>query len=136
MHSRSQKYFGEQDPRHGSQLQWPGAQGLPFRGDAVPNVKQEELEQLPVVGEAFQQTFDLTDEEQAKSYRWVRDRIRNGMFTQDYVHREHILDEDKNELRTLVYLEWTQLYVQVPQNSNSGVTANGSASQKFTFRSE
>tara|TARA_A100001015_G_C14775225_1_gene626907 strand:+ start:172 stop:582 length:411 start_codon:yes stop_codon:yes gene_type:complete len=136
MTSRSQKYYGEQDPRHGSQLQWPGAQGLPFRGDAVPNVKQEELEKLPVVGEAFQQTFDLTDEEQAKSYRWVRDRIRNGMFTQDYVHREHILDEDKNELRTLVYLEWTQLYVQVPHNSHSGVTANGSASQKFTFRSE
>jgi hypothetical protein len=136
MHSRSQKYQGEQDPRHGSLLQWPGAQGLPFRGDAVPNVKQEELEQLPVVGEAFQQTFDLTDEEQATSYRWVRDRIRNGMFTQDYVYREHTLDADKNKLRTLVYLEWTQLYVQAPLNSNSGVTVNDIASHKFTFKSE
>ena len=137
MQSRTNKYYGEQDSRHGSVLQWPGAQGLPFRGEAVPNVKQEELENLPIVGEAFQQTFDLNDEEQAASYRWIRDRVRNGMFTQDYVYREHILNEETKELRTLIYLEWTQLYVQVPANhKSSGVTANGSATQeKFTLRS-
>ena len=136
MQSRTYKYYGEQDPRHGQLLHWPGANGLPFRGPAVPNIKQEELENLPVIGEAFEQTFDLSDEEQEQAYRWVRDRIRNGMFTQDYVHREHIVDEVNGTLKTLVYLEWTQLYVQVSSNHKSlGAIENGSSGQKFTLRS-
>jgi hypothetical protein len=135
MHSRTHKYHGEQDDRHGAKLHWPGVNGVPFRGTSVPNIKQNELEDLPVVGEAFEQTFDLSDKDQAEAYRWIRDRVRNGMFTQDYVYRYHGVDEETGELKTIVYIEWTQLYVQLPPNhSAAGVNGNGRSGTNFTIR--
>jgi hypothetical protein len=134
MFHRTLKYRGEQDKeRHGGNLHWPGVHGLPFRGPAVPNLKQEELEQLPVVGEAFHDTFDLSDEEQSKQYRWIRDRARNGLFTVDYSYREHVVVDGK--MKTIIYIEWTQLYVQAPPGYNKpGSNGNGRSSQNFTIR--
>jgi hypothetical protein len=136
MYSRTHKYHGEQDDRHGGKLHWPGVGGIPFRGDAVPNIRQEELENLPIVGEGFEHTFDMDNESQAVAYRWIRDRIRNGMFTQDYIHREHKIDEETGNMKTLIYMEWTQLYVQIPPNHQaSGVNGNGSSGTNFTLKS-
>lgn len=130
---RTSKYSGEQDKeRHGEQLHWPGVNGIPFRGAQVPNIRREELENLPVVGYAYDGTFDLSNEEEAKYYRWVRDRCRNGLFTSDYSHREHTVVD--GVLKTIIYLEWTQLYVQLPAGHKSlGSTGDGSSSTSFTL---
>ena len=122
------KYFGEQDARHEGQLHWPGVNGLPFRGEAIPNLKQRELADMPVVAHACHQVFDLSDGAQAKVFQWVRDRVRNGLFTLDWIER-HWDDENK---RMFVYVEWSQLYVQLPPKT-MGSIGNGSPNH-FTLQ--
>lgn len=131
MQQPSTKFYGEQHEKHNGKLHWPGANGLPFRGDAIPNLKQEELENLPVIGDTFQGVFDLSDADDSDTYRWVRDRARNGIFTIDFVER-HWDEETKN---MIVYVEWTQLYVQLPKGSNQiGGNGNGRSPTNFTLR--
>jgi hypothetical protein len=129
MQQPSHKFHGEQDDRHGGQLHWPGAQGLPFRGEAAPNLKQAELETLPVIGDAQEKVFDLSKEEDAKQYNWIRDRSRNGQFTIDFIER-HWNEETKN---MVVYIEWTQLYVQATKAPNIGSNGNGRSAANFTL---
>jgi hypothetical protein len=127
----SNKFHGEQDDRHQGQLHWPGANGLPFRGEAIPNLRQQELENLPVIGDTYQQVFNLGDEADAKTYRWIRDRARNGIFTVDFIER-HWDEETKN---MIVYVEWTQLYVELPKgNEPIGGNGNGRSATNFTLR--
>jgi len=129
LHATS-KYFGEQDDRHGGKLHWPGVNGLPFRGEAAPNLKKRELAQLPTVATAHHRLFDLGDEEQSKIYAWVRDRIKNGLFVCDFVERHWDIEAKKY----WVYIEWSQLYTQLPNNIELGSNGNGSPNY-FTLRS-
>jgi hypothetical protein len=121
----SSKYHGEQNDLHGGPLHWPGVNGVPFLGQAPPNLRQRELEQLPVVCYSFHYTFDLGDQAQGQIYQWIRDRIRNGLFTCDWVER-HWDDKAK---RMWIYIEWSQLYVTLPKNNFLGSTGNGSPKQ-------
>ncbi len=131
MHYPSVKYYGEQGDAHGGQLHWPGVNGIPFRGSMVPNLKRRELEQLPVVGQGCHDTFDLSDPKQSAVYAWVRDRIRNGLFTQDLVmHQWHPTKPGV----MIVYIEWTQLYIQLPTGQFIGSNGNGSP-DSFALRS-
>lgn len=119
MNSPRAKYSGEQDPRYGGHLYWHGnSYGIPFRspGEAVPLLKQHELENLPIVGDARVALFDLSKPDQMANYVWVRDRIRNRLFTLDFIQRFW----DARNCRMLVYIEWTQLYATIPQGSNYG----------------
>ena len=125
-----QKYYGEQDPRYGGRLQWPGANGFPFLGDAPSSMRQNELEDLPVCGMAFEHPFDLNDEQERANYNWVRDRIRNGLFRQDYVERRWPPDKEW----PVIYLEWTQCFSSLPtQSPIAGKLTNANAKQ-FTLR--
>ena len=110
-------------------MHWPGVNGLPFRGSHIPNLKQRELDALPVIAHACEHTFDLSDPEQATVYQWVRDRVRNGLFTCDYIERHW--DEDKQNM--IVYIEWSQLYVQMPPQAALGSNGNGNP-HSFTLR--
>ena len=125
-----QKYQGEQDPRYGGKLQWPGANGLPCRGDSPPNLKQREVEALPVCGQAYERVFDLNNKEDAEYYNWVRDRIRNGLFVQDF-KRERWADDQKCPI---IYLEWTQLYTALPTKQNMSGSSTNVNTKQFTLR--
>lgn len=126
------KYHGEQHERYGGKLQWPGANGLPFLGDHAPLLKQHEIDALPIVGRAYERVFDLNDEEDRAYYNWVRDRIKNGLFIKDKCMERW--PEDK--LWPIVYLEWTQCYVQAPPKQMPiGGSPNGSQTQ-FTLRGD
>jgi hypothetical protein len=116
------KYYGEQDERHGGPLHWPGINGIPFRGDAAPTLKRAELNNLPVVAVACHQTFNLSDAEHAKVYQWIRDRIRNGLFTMDWIERHW---DDQTKIMW-VYVEWSQLYTELPQGWQNRSLGNGS----------
>lgn len=129
MWTPAQKYYGEQDERYGGKLQWPGASGVPFLGDAAPSLKQHEIEALPVLGQAKEYVFDLNDEDDREYYNWVRDRICNGMFTRNYIERHR---EDGHKW-PVVYMEWTQHYVTAPPQTSPGSTKHGSTTH-FTLR--
>lgn len=122
------RYYGEQDPRHRGPLQWPGVNGYPFRGPVVPLMKAKEIEQLAtsgVVGDSYHRTFDLADDRDSRDYAWVRERIRNGWFTQDFVKRW------QKGGSVHVYLEWTQIYVEMPKGSPGVFSRNPFA--RFSF---
>jgi hypothetical protein len=122
------KYHGEQDDRYGDALQWPGAHGFPYVGEVAPSLKQHEINQLPVVGSAYERVFDLNDEQDREAYNWVRDRIRNGLFVCDYIDRQRV----DGKLWPIIYLEWTQCYVIAPPRIKRNA-AYGSAT-RFTLR--
>lgn len=129
---QSQKYHGEQGDRYDGKMQWPGANGFPFLGDAPPSLKQHETEALPIVGHAHERLFDMNDEEEREYFNWVRDRIRNGLFVQDFIDRR-FGDCDENRPWPIIYLEWTQCYVMSPPQASSGSSGHGSTTQ-FTLR--
>lgn len=128
MSEPTSKYNGDQNDRYGGRLQWPGVHGIPFMGDAAPSLKQHELDALPVAGRAYEKVFDLSKPEDAEYYNWVRDRIRNGMFTQDHINRRW----HPEKLTQVIYLEWTQLYTLSPKHQ-PGNNGHGST-RNFTLR--
>jgi hypothetical protein len=124
------KYRGEQHPRYGGKLHWPGANGLPFMGTAAPSLKQHEVEGLAPQSLAREYTFDMNVQEDAEYYNWVRDRIVNGLFVRDYIERKW----DPVAKIHIIFMEWRQLYVQAPpQHRHVGSNGHGSPKQ-FTLR--
>ena len=107
----SAKFLGDQNGGYDGRLFWPGVGGFPFRGNKAPMLSPDVKERIYLTGDAKHGTFDLAIPEQSQQYAWVRDRIRNGLFTEDYIER-HWNDETKNQI---VYLEWTQLYTQLTE---------------------
>ena len=112
------RYHGEQDPRHHGKLHWPGIRGIPFRGDFVPTMKSYELQKLEPVGDTFHQTFDLSDSKQSEDFNWIRSRARNNWFIIEKSHYEW----DKDKQNMIVYMEWTQIYYEVPPNRLQGTS--------------
>jgi len=88
------------------------------------------MEKMPIVASAHHQLFNLSDEEESRTYCWIRDRIKNGLFNCDYVERHW--DGDTHTM--WVYLEWSQMYTQMPKNTELGSNGNGSPNH-FTLRS-
>lgn len=110
------KYYGEQDSRHAGNLFYPGSQGLPFRGEVAPTVAKHELAALPVVSDFHHKTFDLSNEEDAAYYNWVKDHEKNGLFA---VFRD-IPQWDADTKTMYIYLEWAQLYVEASPTTSTG----------------
>src|SRR5580704_15190992 len=91
------KYFGETGgPEHGGgQLMWPGTMdGFPVRGKNIPDLKQEELENILLEQDFKSEMFELWDPEQKKRYDKIKDRIANGLYIQ--FDRRVIDRPDKN----------------------------------------
>jgi len=127
-YTSTHKYHGEQDPRYGGKLHWPGANGFPFSGDAAPTLKQHEIDALPPVGAFYKKRFDLNIAEDADYYSWVMDRIQNGMFVRGF--KEFQWPDPEKE--PIIYMEWTQVSVIAPPHQTS---RNGHGSSKqFTLR--
>ncbi len=130
------KFFGEQHDDHEGKLFWSKNLPVPFRGPFAPTLTQQELEsQVEVQYDFHKKFFDLTNEDDAKHYGWVMDRIVNGLF----VH--HVIDRhvDHAAGRVTVYIEWSQRYAQLdpkakaarshgyvfPTNPNAGLHSPG-----------
>lgn len=136
-HPPSIKYFGtESNGLHPGPVIWPGVRGLPFLGTAVPNLKKNELEQLPVVGVKGVKQFDLSVPAQLAEYTMIHDYARAGVFTVDFVDRhklEYTDDEGRPCVKWVVHMEWTQLYVTMPPQMQLGGMGNGRPSAHFTL---
>ena len=130
MAGSSSKFHGEQDTRYGGPLHWPGANGLPFMGDAAPSLKQHETEALPTYSSSQEYEFNMYNPDDAAYYNWVRDRINNGMFVRDYIERKW----DPEKKMHIIWMEWRQMYVQAPVTQrNTGSIGHGSPRQ-FVLR--
>jgi hypothetical protein len=103
------KFYGDQSSQYGGKLHWPGVGGFPYRGDKVPLLTEADHHKCYVAGDANHGKFDLSDPQESTTYAWIRDRIINGLFRQDYIHREW--NAEKQNM--IIYLEWTQLYTQM-----------------------
>lgn len=119
---------------HPGPVQWPGVNGLPFLGDGIPNLKRNELEQLPIVGFKGVDQFDLSDPGRALVYKGILERVRNGIFTLDFIDRHKIEYKDEEGrpcVKWVAHVEWTQLYVTMPPQMPPGGTRNGRPASDF-----
>ena len=119
------KYFGEHggtDSEHNERLHWPGTlDGFPFRGTASPNLKQEEIEELPLSLDFHCQTFELWKDEDRRVYVDIRDRAANQWYQIVFIDRQ--FDKDHGNWR--VYVEWNQISGELPEGKSP--TTNQSA---------
>lgn len=120
------KFFQERGgpaSAHGEALTWPGTpDGFPFRGP-VPDMKQDEYEQIPLALDYHSQTFRLWEPEEKAGFDQVMDRVVNGWYMQ---HRRIDRWSDQH-CGLVVWLEWVQIYgetpgVKSPSGANHGQT--------------
>lgn len=123
------KYFGEQggpNSTHKGALHWPGTMdGFPFRGDQIPDLKADEIEDVPPVLDFHCGTFKLWIPEELEKYQEIRDRAANGWYNIQFIHR----DTSKHD-QISVYLEWIQIYGELP---NGKIPKNGVGGKDFHF---
>jgi hypothetical protein len=118
------------DDHGGKQLHWPGSQeGYPFRGNVVPHLKQQEMEELPRVIDFHCFTFYMWDESHQKAFAEINDRIANTWY-QEMTRHDKWVDlptkvnaPDGQEIvmnlpHLIIYLEWAQIYNEIPQTKH------------------
>lgn len=89
--------------------------GVPLRSQALPTLTQEEVDEVPIRPVARVDLFDLSIPEKLEEYTLIRHRIANGWYVEKYVERH--FNPEKQHM--LVYLEWYQLYGDVPTHLQS-----------------
>jgi len=117
------KYFSDVggDAEHGGKLHWPGTEeGFPFRGETVPNLKQQELEQLPLALDYKSRSFKLWDEQDKVAFDLVMDRVVNGWYMQHKRFDNYVAEHQDFVIR----LEWVQIYGEDPRSKNPGSGVN------------
>lgn len=114
------KFYGEQDSRHGGELVWNKHFMFPIRLSSSEErnriIDHTDLEQrLYLAGTAGARLFDLSKPDDHEYYLWIKDRAINGWFV--IQHQEHHWDDNAKNM--LVYLEWFQLYYQFVRDTDS-----------------
>ena len=117
------KFFKEQGTEHGGTLFWPGTtEGFPFRGQAAPHLKQEEMEQVGLAIDYKSQMFCLWEPAEKAQFDRIMDRIVNGWYMQHM--RKDEWDPEHRHYR--VWLEWIQVYGEIPHGKHPfGTTGSG-----------
>jgi len=126
------KFFADRGgSEHGGKLHWPGTtDGYPFRGDQVPDLRENEFNDVPLALDFQSAHFKLWDPEDKRRFDAVMDRIVNGWYMQ---HQRKDIPVDGQDL-PLVWLEWVQIYgedtnAKHPGHTNRQPAANGSSQQ-------
>jgi hypothetical protein len=125
------KYFSDQGGAdHGGPLHWPGTMdGFPFRGDTVPNLRQQELETLPLALDYKSRSFKLWEPEDKAEFDVIMDRIVNGWYMQHKRFDNYVPEQNEYVVR----LEWVQIYGEHPGSKNPGSGFDG-RTQKVNLR--
>ena len=115
------KFFSDQggaQSAHGGQLTWPGtADGFPVRG-AVPDLMQDEYDNIPLALDYKSGLFKLFDPAEKQAFDNIMDRIVNGWFMQ---HRRIDRWSDQH-CGMVVWLEWVQIYGETPGAKHPGAS--------------
>jgi hypothetical protein len=106
------KFFSDKGGEdHDGHLFWPGGpDGLPFRGDVVPDLRKGEMDELPIVASFRSRMFCLWEEDDKAEFDKIMEREAAGWYSirKRYDHYE----EAHKHYR--VWLEWLQLYNEAP----------------------
>ncbi len=106
------QYFNDRGgEKHGGKpLSWPGTQdGFPVRGPTRP-LKQAEYEELPLVLAYYSRAFKLWLPADKAEFDEIQGRIANGW----YMEKKRVDREVAEHSEPLVWLEWLQIYGEVP----------------------
>jgi hypothetical protein len=125
------KFFADRggpQTEHGGNLHWPGTvDGFPFRGDAVPDLKQREMADMALAMDYKSRLFRLWEAEEKREFDFIMDRIVNGWYMQHRRDDKWIAEEN----HYTVWLEWAQIYGETPNSKTPGGPADG---QSVTIR--
>lgn len=130
------KYFREHGGEdHGGALFWPGTMdGFPYRGQAAPHLKQEEMEQIELALDYKSRMFCLWDPAEKAEFDQIMDRVINGWYMQHV--RKDEWDSEHQHYR--VWLEWVQIYGETPRGKHpstvTGSRSNGNGQNSVTAR--
>lgn len=103
--------------QHGGALTWPGTvDGYPFRGN-VPDMRQDEFQEIPLALDYKAQLFKLFDPVDAEAFANVMDRIVNGW----YMQHKRIDRWSDDPCGPIVWLEWVQIYGESPAGKHPGL---------------
>ena len=81
-----------------------GIDGIPFRGDAIPLMKEAEFEAKTVTVREFKHKFfDISNAEEAAEYDLVMSKIANGWFVLRY--QSYFVNGSNRH-----YVEWLELF--------------------------
>lgn len=97
----------------GTPLMFPGYEGLPFRGNTVPILRQEELEtKLQVVGDGHARSFNFNKPEDVAEYNRIIDNVAKGIYE---ISMEKV-DWSERENAYVSFVRWVQYQVE-PRNA-------------------
>jgi len=105
------KFIGQKDGNGRGNLYWNrvGVDGLPFRGQSPPMLREEEFEDRVVrVADPKNGTFYTGDPQQNEAYMKVMDGITNGWYHMIFVERWRQADD----INHYVYLEWVEYFLE------------------------
>ncbi len=105
------KYMNDHNGNGRGKVHWhrAGRDGLPFRGQIDPMMKEEEFEdRLVEVRDARNGIFNVNDPEQNARYMQVMDRIANGHYQAIFIERKF----DEENKTWLVYIEWAEKFME------------------------
>jgi hypothetical protein len=110
----------QDDPAY-SGLHWQRADrdGAPFKGSAIPLLREEEFEDLAErVHDTKCGIFDISDPEclvHGRTYQQVTDGLKAGFF-QLLSARRYKWAKRKGKVTMLVYVEWAETSMQLPKH--------------------
>lgn len=105
------KYMNDQNGGGRGRVHWHRAaqDGLPFRGQIDPMMREEEFEdRLVEVQDAKNGIFNVNDPDQNAIYMAVMDRIANGHYQAIFIDRRF----DEENKTWLVYIEWAEKFME------------------------
>jgi hypothetical protein len=102
----------------GDKPMFPGMHGLPFRGEAAPNLKNSDPDHLqPNIGAKVRvEILDLSNEKHLDQYRQIMQLVGNGIAL---ISQERI-EYDNDKCRFIVFLRWMEQFVYDPKRSAWG----------------
>lgn len=114
------KFFNDRGgDEHGGLLHWPGTlEGLPFIGNAIPDLKRKEMEELDIRSDFHSRMFEMWKSDDKALFDKIHDRVTVGWY--EIKKRDDRWNEEHQHYR--IWLEWVQHY---------GVAPNGTKYEEF-----
>lgn len=107
----ARRYFPNGQDGNGNNIHFPGTiDGVPFRSQYPPDLKQEEFEQIKYVYDAHTEIFDLSVPEQKIAYNEIIDKCAKGLS----ILRFDTSQFDAEKKTWVVFCQWLDKYGEPP----------------------
>lgn len=90
---------------------------IPFRGNGLPALKQDEYDELETLAEGRVRVFDLSDPNQLTEYETIVHRIVSGAYAKVYQERNWVPEKQNY----VVLLEYAELVKVLPPHLKDAI---------------